>query len=224
MAFTVFDWDVTLPERGASSFGKHPATALLHIESETHGTEDIPVPKSVGRVLAAKKDADELVPASRAELLYRVAELERAAARLKVEDLLNRRDYSRVELASKLRLEGYRPDVVDEVCGRLEEVGLLDDARFADLFIRSKLACGWGRVKIERELSRRGVDASEVEGWPEAYLDRNDEAEAAFELASRRRLTGRNDYQKIVRFLCGRGYPMGVAIDAARRVLAEADE
>ena len=137
--------------------------------------------------------------------------------------LVGRRDYSSSELARRLEREGYLPDVASGVVTRFEEVGLIDDSRFADVFIRSKLACGWGRSKVERELKRRGVEPSSVPGWPEDYLDGSDEAEAAFELASRRRLTGKNDFQKLVRFLCGRGYPMGVSMEAARRVMAEED-
>ena len=115
------------------------------------------------------------------------------------------------------------PSVADEVVARFVEVGLLDDGRFAELFARSKAAAGWGRIKIERELARRGVDATQLEGWPSDYLE-EDESETAFVLASRRRLSGKNDFQKLVRFLCGRGFPMGVAMDAAKRVLAEAEQ
>ena len=195
-----FSWDVELPERGSASLGGRRPLATLAICSESHGQERIPIPKAVGR---------------------RVISLE--LARSKAEELLNRRDYSSSELAAKLREAGYHPSVADEVVARFVEVGLLDDRRFAELFARSKAAVGGGRIKIERELARRGVDATQLEGWPSGYLE-EDESETAFALASRRRLSGKNDFQKLVRFLCGRGFPMGVAMDAAKRVLAEAEE
>ena len=52
----------------------------------------------------------------------------------------------------------------------------------------------------------------------------SEEEETAYELASRRRITGKNDYEKIVRFLSSRGYPLGLATRTARRVLDESKE
>lgn len=218
-----FGWNVELPERGSASLGGRRPLATLVVTSSTHGQERISVPKAVGRRLASLADSDGEQPESRAELLYRVRSMSLELARSKAEELLNRRDYSSSELAAKLREAGYHPSVADEVVARFVEVGLLDDKRFAELFARSKAAAGWGRIKIERELARRGVDATQLEGWPSGYLE-EDESETAFALASRRRLSGKNDFQKLVRFLCGRGFPMGVAMDAAKRVLAEAEE
>lgn len=218
-----FGWDVELPERGSASLGGRRPLATLVVTSSTHGQERISVPKAVGRRLASLADSDGEQPESRAELLYRVRSISLELARSKAEDLLNRRDYSSSELAAKLREAGYHPSVADEVAARFVEVGLLDDKRFAELFARSKAAAGWGRIKIERELARRGVDATQLEGWPFDFLE-EDESETAFALASRRRLSGKNDFQKLVRFLCGRGFPMSVAMDAAKRVLAEAEE
>lgn len=218
-----FSWDVELPERGSPSLGGRRPLATLAICSESHGQEHIPIPKAVGRRLVSLLESDGDQPSGRSELLYRVRVISLELARSKAEDLLNRRDYSSSELAAKLREAGYHPSVADEVVARFVEVGLLDDGRFAELFARSKAAVGWGRIKIERELARRGVDATQLEGWPSDYLV-EDESETAFALASRRRLSGKNDFQKLVRFLCGRGFPMGVAMDVAKRVLAEAEE
>lgn len=218
-----FSWDVELPERGSASLGGRRPLATLAICSESHGQERIPIPKAVGRRLVSLLESDGDQPSGRSELLYRVRVISLELARSKAEELLNRRDYSSSELAAKLREAGYHPSVADEVVARFVEVGLLDDRRFAELFARSKAAVGWGRIKIERELVRRGVDATQLEGWPSGYLE-EDESETAFALASRRRLSGKNDFQKLVRFLCGRGFPMGVAMDAAKRVLAEAEE
>lgn len=223
MCGLTFSWDVELPERGSASLGGRRPLATLAICSESHGQERIPIPKAVGRRLVSLLESDGDQPSGRSELLYRVRVISLELARSKAEELLNRRDYSSSELAAKLREAGYHPSVADEVVARFVEVGLLDDRRFAELFARSKAAAGWGRIKIERELARRGVDATQHEGWPSGYLE-EDESETAFALASRRHLSGKNDFQKLVRFLCGRGFPMGVAMDAAKRVLAEAEE
>nr|WP_239471186.1 regulatory protein RecX [Olsenella uli] len=136
-----------------------------------------------------------------------------------MEDLVGRRDYSSRELTERLLRDGYARSVVEEIVARAVEVGIVDDARYGAAFARSKALAGWGRVKIERELSRRGVEPTEVPGWPEEFLSADDERERALALASRRRLTGKNDYQKLVRFLCGRGFAIPLATSVAREVL-----
>ena len=160
-----FGWDVELPARGSASLGARRPLSTLVICSESHGQERIPIPKAVGRRLVSLLESDGELPSGRSELLYCVRAISLELARSKAEDLLNRRDYSRSELAAKLREAGYHPSVADEVVARFVEVGLLDDGRFAELFARSKAAVGWGRIKIERVLARRGVAATQREGW-----------------------------------------------------------
>ena len=58
-----------------------------------------------------------------------------------------------------------------------------------------------------------------VEGWPEEFVSAGEERERALALASRRRLTGSNDYARIVRFLCGRGFSPSLSCDVAREVV-----
>ncbi len=223
-AASPFSWEVALPQRASRTIGQRPARATVDISTEDRGDEAISVPVAVGRRLESMKKSGEARPASRAELLYLVGEVSRSCGRSRVEGLVNRRDYSSSELAEKLRADGYSQVVVDELVGRAQESGVIDDARFADVFIRSKVSAGWGKVKISRELERRGIRADEVPGWPEEYLSDEDERGRALELARRRRLTGKNDYEKIVRFIGSRGFSLGIACDVARQVLDEADE
>ena len=97
----------------------------------------------------------------------------------RVARLVERRDYSRKEVADKLAEDGYSHSCIDRVVERACSCRLVDDARFADVFIRTKVYAGWGAARIARELARRGVDVSSVEGWPHEYLVLEDEAAAA---------------------------------------------
>lgn len=218
MSATPLSWSVELPERHSTALRPR---ARLRLCSESHGEELISVPVRVGRGLRSLSD-EGFAPSGRSELLHRLGELTRSCAHARMEDLVGRRDYSRRELEERLLADGYSRSVTDEVVSRACEVGIIDDLRYGAAFARSKVASGWGRVKIERELSRRGVDASLVPGWPDEFLSADDERERALALASRRRLTGRNDYQKLVRFLCGRGFPLGLSSSVAREVLSAA--
>jgi regulatory protein len=220
---TGLDFDLRMPEPARDPFARRKPTATLVVRSDS-GVEEWRLPKRVARLLESSLTSGEFEPMSRAELAYKVSELSRSAGRTRVAELLDKRDYASAELRQKLVDDGYSRKLSDDLVSRAVDVGLVDDARFADVFVRSKVSAGWGRVKIERELARRGVSIDLLDGWPQDYLDHDCEFDNAYRLASRRRITGKNDFQKIVRFLCGRGYPMGVSMDVAHKVLDERDE
>ncbi len=221
---TDLDWEIRLPQRGSRGLGQVAPRAEVVIRTPQRGEEHVRVPLAVARSLDAKARGKELLPSSRAELMFAMGEVSRKCAMDRAATLIDRRDYSEEELASRLARDGYASQTVESTVRRSVECGLIDNSRFADTFIRSKLSQGWGRVRIERELARRGIEADDVLGWPELYLSDESEEAAAYELASRRRLTGKNDYEKIVRFLSSRGYPLGLATRTARRVLDESKE
>jgi regulatory protein len=192
------------------------------MSSATGGDEELSVPVAVARRLSAAQRSGEAAPGSRAELVYLVGQLSRSCGRARVEDLVGRRDYAEQELAQKLAQDGYASATVEALVERARECGLVDDARFAGAFVRSKVLAGWGRAKISRELELRGISVDEVEGWPDEFFSEADERSRALGLARRHRLTGKNDYQKLVRFLCGRGFALGMSCDVAREVLDDA--
>lgn len=213
------DWEVDLPARGERSLSGRPPRATLRVSTSERGEERRQLPVAVGRRLARVLEGDGVQPASRAELLYLVGELERSCGHERVEALVGRRDFSTHELAERLSRDGYPGSVAEELVARASSCGLVDDGRYAAAFVRSKVAAGWGRAKIARELSRRGIEAEEVVGWPDEFFDAGEERARALDLASRRRLTGKNDFARTVRFLCGRGFSYGLAAEVAREVV-----
>lgn len=212
MGAPALDWGVELPARGA-----RVRRATLSVSTADHGDERRSLPVAVGRSLERLR-REGWEPSCRAELLHRVGTLQRERAHARMEELVGRRDLSARELSERLARDGYPTPVVDEIVSRSCEAGVLDDARYGAAFARSKVLSGWGRLRIERELRRRGVDPAEVPGWPEEFCDAPDERERALALASRRRLTGKNDFQKVARFLSARGFAPGLAADVAREV------
>lgn len=220
---TALSWEVVLPQKGAVKLGAARPRAQVRILDDGIDDEVIFVPASVGRRLHAAQESGEANPSSRAELLWTARRLSEESAHARLEALVDRRDYSVHEAAQKLRDDGYSPKVIEPLLERAQEAGMLDDQRFAKGFIQSKVFAGWGKLKIECELKRRGVEPSGIEGWPEDFFDSDEEFERAYGLASRRRLTGKNDYQKLVRFLASRGFPLGLSTSVAKRVLEEAE-
>lgn len=212
-------WCVELPDR-SERLGSSRPKAIVRL-SDSEDEERWVVPAAVGKSMSLfYKDCGGRI-GSRAELAYEVKRASLTAGKKRIESLLNRRDYSTKELLNKLRDDGFSSAVSSQLVDEAVVSNLVNDARFAEVYVRSKCYAGWGKLRIERELSRKGIDARELPGWPESYFEDGDEKARAIELASRRRLTGKNDFQKIVRFLCGKGYSMNVSMDAARQVLEE---
>ncbi len=179
------------------------------------------VPVRVGRLLDAKLQSGEVRPQTRGELRQMTGELCRSCAVARIERLVNQRDYSAEELRRKLRLDGYAQTTVDACVERAQETHLVDDGRYAEVFVRTKVASGWGISRIERELSNRGIKVEDISGWPYDFLDPEEEFDRAVEVASRRRVREPHAYEKLVRFLSGRGFAGSVAHGAARTVLAQ---
>lgn len=72
--------------------------------------------------------------------------------------LLARREYSRAELQTRLTAKGHADATIDETLDALAKEGLQSDTRFAETFVRSRIARGQGPIKIRAELGNRGID------------------------------------------------------------------
>jgi regulatory protein len=73
--------------------------------------------------------------------------------------LLTARARTRAELAGQLAKRGYPDDVSARVLDRLTDVGLVDDAGFAEQWVHSRRAnAGKGKRALAAELHTRGVD------------------------------------------------------------------
>ena len=78
--------------------------------------------------------------------------------------LLTAKARTRAELAGQLAKRGYPEEVSDRVLDRLMQVGLVDDADFAEQWVRSRRAnAGKGRRALIAELRTKGVDNDIIE-------------------------------------------------------------
>ncbi len=80
-------------------------------------------------------------------------------------DLLARREHSRLELKHKLLARAFVPTLVDDVLDALQADGLLDEGRFLESFIRTRIGKGQGPTRIVAELDQRGIDRGRVRAW-----------------------------------------------------------
>jgi regulatory protein len=143
--------------------------------------------------------------------------------------LLTARARTRAELAGQLEKRGYPEDVSVQVLDRLADVGLIDDADFAEQWVRSRrVNAGKGKRALAAELRTKGVD-NEVITAALADIDAGAERERAEQLVSdklrRERIT---DDIKLARRLVGmlarRGYSQSMAFDVVKVALANERE
>jgi regulatory protein len=142
--------------------------------------------------------------------------------------LLAARQRTRRELQGRLVRAGFPADEVEEELQRLQEVGLLDDARFAADYVEHALDRRLeGRRSVAAGLSARGIDRGLIEeALGRSTGDDTDRLERLAQ-ARMRRLRGVPPdaaYRRLVSFLVRRGHEPGAARTAAAAALRAAPE
>lgn len=137
---------------------------------------------------------------------------------------------SRLQLARKLAERNIPEDVAEAVLDRFEEVRLIDDADFADMWVRSRsqsrrLAKG----VLRRELSDKGIDADTAAAALEQLSDADEEAAARVLVERKLRpgadLSDRAERDKMTRrlasMLARKGYQPAQAFRVVGEVIDE---
>jgi regulatory protein len=145
--------------------------------------------------------------------------------------LLTARARTRAELEGQLAKRGYPYDVSKRVLDRLTQVGLIDDADFAEQWVRSRRAnAGKGKRALAAELRTKGVDNDVITAALDG-IDAGAERQRAEKLVRdrlRREKLGDDDDAKIARRLVGmlarRGYSQTMAFDVVKDELANERE
>jgi regulatory protein len=133
---------------------------------------------------------------------------------------------TRAQLAEALSRRNVPADVADRVLSRFGEVGLIDDAEFARMWVQSRhLGRGLARRALARELRARGVD-DEIAGDVVDALGPDEEMAAARALVERRLprtrgLDRATRTRRLAAFLARKGYPGSLSLQVVREVLAE---
>ncbi|MFR9798984.1 recombination regulator RecX [Streptomyces sp. MS06] len=136
---------------------------------------------------------------------------------------------TRKQLADALRKREIPEEAAEEVLSRFEEVGLIDDGAFADVWVESRHhARGLSRRALARELRTKGVDSALIDEAV-SQLDTEQEEATARELVARKMHATRGlDRDKRLRRLAGmlarKGYPEGMALRVVRQALEDEGE
>jgi regulatory protein len=140
--------------------------------------------------------------------------------------LLTARARTRAELAGQLAKRGYPDDLAIRVLDRLTEVGLINDADFAEQWVRSRrINAGKGKRALAAELRTKGVDNETITATLDS-VDAASERERAEQLvrAKLRRENLDGDQAKVARRLVGmlarRGYNQTIILDIVSAEMA----
>jgi regulatory protein len=143
---------------------------------------------------------------------------------------VNRRERTVAEVRGQLERKGIPDSLAEQALRTLSEQGLLDDARFARLYVADKRELErWGADRIRRGLLARGIDrelaesalmgASESGGAPEHGGGRPAESELERALALLRSRypappADRRERERALGVLLRKGYETELALDA----------
>jgi regulatory protein len=137
---------------------------------------------------------------------------------------LNRRERSTAELRAHLARKGVSETTAEGVVEELVTQRLVDDARFAEMFVADKRTLEqWGSERIRRGLAERGIDRDLAEQALAAAENRagdeseETELERALELLRRRfpePPRERRDRDRALSMLLRKGYESELAVDA----------
>ena len=124
--------------------------------------------------------------------------------------LLARREYAAVELSRRLLLSGYAAADVAQALAACQAKGYRSDERFAGQLCRTRIAQGYGPLKIGQELRMHGIDPA----WIKTIAEQEQvdwHAQAAAQLKKHAwRFKESADKSKPTRLLLARGFSAAV--------------
>ena len=136
---------------------------------------------------------------------------------------------TRAQLAHTLRRRGVPQEAADAVLGRFAEVGLIDDATFANAWVESRhYGRGLGRRALAAELNMRGVDREDIRAAVDK-LSPETEAATARALVDRRLASTAGQpapvrIRRLTGMLARKGYPAGLAYRVVQEALRQSGQ
>ena len=139
-------------------------------------------------------------------------------------NLLSARPYAVKALHRKLIQKEYSPADADDAVRRLVDAGLLDDAKYAEQYARSKIvSSGTSKRRLTQELYRKGIKGDVATAAIAQVIDDEEiDTAAVVERVARKKLAQLGDLEPLVlrrrlfAFLARRGYD----VDEIKRVVS----
>lgn len=117
---------------------------------------------------------------------------------------------TRKEVIRRLQKEGIRRVIIMSVLQKLDELPLLDDARYARDYVKEKSELdGWSRRKTEAMLYKKGISSSDIASALTALSEEKEEENvrrALYKRYGHLDFTIRKNYEKAYRGLLNQGF------------------
>lgn len=122
---------------------------------------------------------------------------------------------------------GVADDTARKVLAKLQAERFIDDARYAEAFVRDKLnLSGWGAYKIKTTLRTKGVSKDIIDEVVAPMIAETNMAERLEDIMRRKMRTlqyssAYDAKSKLIRFAASRGYELDEAIECASKIVEE---
>lgn len=141
--------------------------------------------------------------------------------------LLKFRPRSINEFREKLNKHGFSEDVIDKITADFKKRGLLDDAKFAKMWLADRMNLKpMGKLKLRQELKEKGISEFDIDDTFESAKNEIDEYESARKLAQNRlrQMKGLHELtmkRRLAGFLSRRGFSYSVVAKVVREALKD---
>lgn len=140
----------------------------------------------------------------------------------KIIAMASRKEIASANTRTRLLEYGYTESEANLAIERAIDYGIIDDQRFAECYLRSRVASGKGVYGALQDLERLGIEfAYEEELQDQIYELELEEEERAFQLLCSKPPRSKNQRDGAYRKLILQGYSSQIASSAAKRWFAE---
>ena len=142
---------------------------------------------------------------------------ERSRAFAKVSRIVSQAEKSSKQVRDRLKRDGFSEEAIEYSLGRALRSGMIDDARYAEWLVRSRLRQGRGLSGVERELAEIGYRLEDLRGWPEEFeYAEEDEIQRAIGFLEKHPPKAKNLRDSAYRKLAAKGFSSECSSTAAR--------
>ena len=128
------------------------------------------------------------------------------------------------EITEKLKKKGYDDSVIEKTIVFLKEYNFINDTKYAEMYIKDKQQSA-GKVKLKYDLRKKGIEEDTVRHLMDQMDSdvENGSAESLavkkFKLLLQRESDRRKIYEKLLRFLIGKGFSFETAKSVIGKVM-----
>jgi len=140
-------------------------------------------------------------------------------AKEKVRNYISYRERSKKEIKDYLANKGFKEEVTEEVLADFEKANLIDDHRFAAMWIKGRNKNNpKGNFVLKMELKDKGIEESEIENLLQS-VDEKENVRKAFEKALKKYGKNKDSKEKIFQYLERRGFEIQTILEVLKEQL-----